>query len=843
MQGKTPSSPPFAWPVATWQQAASYTLDAWQRSILFMDILRQRGNQYFAHMEQAAPNVLQFSGDVLLDGRNLARPVNYGLVRITPPDGVAVNPRKRPFIVFDPRAGHGPGIGGFKADSELGVAMRAGHPAYFVGFLPRPQPGQTVEDVVMAEIQFVEHVGRLHPDADGKPVVIGNCQAGWQVMMAAALRPDLFGPIILAGAPLSYWAGHEGGSTMRYSGGLLGGSWLTALTGDIGGGLFDGAWLVQNFENMNPANTLWKKQYNVYANVDTEAPRYLEFERWWGGHVLLNADEMQYIVDNLFIGNRLATADIVTSDGRRIDFRNIRSPIIVFCSKGDDITPPAQALGWITDLYGSLDDIRAHDQTIVYAVHETIGHLGIFVSTKVARTEHEQFATNIDLIDILPPGLYEAELHDAAPGHDDNNGVISRFAARTLDDIRVIVGHDDAEERRFATVDRLSKINLGLYRSLAQPFVRASVSDASAEWTRLMHPLRLGFALFSDHNPWMASLADAADAVRQQRQPVEQGNPYAALERIGSDAITHTLDGAKATANQWSEQAFHAIYGSPILQTLLGITGEDGAARRHPGQDWDHQQETRQRIAELHARLGEGGLDSAAVRALLYVGVAEGAADERAFLALRGMHHQHDTPNALQDFKHDLREQYCMLLISPEAALTALPFMLADSPADQIQDKLQRLERILTAGGPLAGEALTRWQHVQELFLDAARHAAKRASPGVSASAASPAAPAIESKAASPSTQRAAAPKRVRKAAQPATEATAKPAAAARARPGGAKAASPRTAPAKTAPAKSVAAKLTPVKSAPDKAAPAKAARRPAKAAARPARKSTGTAT
>jgi hypothetical protein len=70
---------------------------------------------------------------------------------------------------------------------------------------------------------------------------------------------------------------------MRYSGGLLGGSWLTALTGDMGGGKFDGGWLVQNFENQNPANTLWSKQYNVYSKVDTEGPRYLEFERWWGG--------------------------------------------------------------------------------------------------------------------------------------------------------------------------------------------------------------------------------------------------------------------------------------------------------------------------------------------------------------------------------------------------------------------------------------------------------------------------------------------------------------------------------------------------------------------------------
>ena len=79
---------------------------------------------------------------------------------------------------------------------------------------------------------------------------------------------------------------------------------------------------------------------------------------------------MQWIVDNLFVGNKLATAEIVTGDGVRIDLRNITSPIICFCSQGDDITPPQQALGWILDLYGSVDDIRANGQTIVYCVHD-----------------------------------------------------------------------------------------------------------------------------------------------------------------------------------------------------------------------------------------------------------------------------------------------------------------------------------------------------------------------------------------------------------------------------------------------------------------------------------------
>ena len=319
-----------------------------------------------------------------------------------------VDPARRPFVIVDPRAGHGPGIGGFKADSEIGVALKAGHPCYFVGFLRDPVPGQTIEDIARAEAIFLEKVTALHPNADGKPCVIGNCQAGWAVMLLAAHRPELFGPIILAGSPLSYWAGVRGKNPMRYSGGLLGGSWLTALSSDLGNGKFDGAWLVQNFENQNPANTLWSKQHNLYSNIDTETQRYLGFERWWGGHVYLNAEEIQSIVDELFIGNKLAAGMIRASDGAIIDLRTIRSPIVVFCSKGDNITPPQQALGWILDLYDDVDDIRSHGQTIVYTVHESAGHLGIFVSTDVARKEYSEFSNNIDLIDVLPPGLYEA---------------------------------------------------------------------------------------------------------------------------------------------------------------------------------------------------------------------------------------------------------------------------------------------------------------------------------------------------------------------------------------------------------------------------------------------------
>jgi hypothetical protein len=72
--------------------------------------------------------------------------------------------------------------------------MAAGHPAYFVGFTPEPMPGQTIEDVMQAEAMFLEKVIALHPGAEGKPCVVGNCQGGWAVLLVAALRPGTVRP-------------------------------------------------------------------------------------------------------------------------------------------------------------------------------------------------------------------------------------------------------------------------------------------------------------------------------------------------------------------------------------------------------------------------------------------------------------------------------------------------------------------------------------------------------------------------------------------------------------------------------------------------------------------------
>ena len=137
-----------------------------------------------------------------------------------------------------------------------------------------------------------------------------------------------------------------------------------------------------------------------------------------------------------------------------MDLRNIQSPIVVFCSKGDNITPPQQALGWILDLYDDVEDIRAHGQTIVYRFMRPPAIWGSSFPPALPESSMASLQ-NIDLIDVLPPGLYEAKFErryaDTVNPELTLGEWVMRCEQRTLDDIRAMGGNSPEDERRFAT--------------------------------------------------------------------------------------------------------------------------------------------------------------------------------------------------------------------------------------------------------------------------------------------------------------------------------------------------------------------------------------------------------
>ena len=94
-----------------------YAVDVTQRGALFMQALIERGDALLEDEHAGLPLRLKFPFELVLDARDFPEPAGYSLLRILP-DGDACFERceganSRPVIVFDPRAGHAPGIGGF----------------------------------------------------------------------------------------------------------------------------------------------------------------------------------------------------------------------------------------------------------------------------------------------------------------------------------------------------------------------------------------------------------------------------------------------------------------------------------------------------------------------------------------------------------------------------------------------------------------------------------------------------------------------------------------------------------------------------------------------------------
>ncbi len=696
--------------------ACEYAADTAQRQILFMDVLRKRGNNYIEHLRNGQPPVLTFHYEMILDGRQFEKPVNFALVRIVdrrrenkalPVDSDRRKANrgkkppempKRPIVIIDPRAGHGPGIGGSKRDSEIGMALDHGHPVYFILFYTEPMPGQILKHVVEAEERFIEEVASRHPEAEN-PAIMGNCQAGWASALLCADRPDIAGPLILNGAPMSYWAGVAGVNPMRYRGGLAGGIWMTSFLCDLGNGKFDGANLVSNFESLNPANTLWTKSYRVYSEIDQEEQRFLNFEKWWGGFYMMNAEEIRFIVRNLFVGNKLEKGKLELHEGEPLSLKNIQSPIVVFASKGDNITPPQQALGWIPRVYQSTEEIRKLGQVIIYIIHEDVGHLGIFVAANVAKKEHKEIIRSSEMMEFLPPGLYEMVIEDDLSA----GSFTTHFEERTLEDIKAL---DDApeEEEDFSVVAQVSEFNDRLYRNFASPWVKALSSEFSAEMLRWLHPLRTQRYMISDMNPMLRHLATAASLIRANRRPVSAGNSFTAAEKTLSSFVEDWLNFYRDTRDRAQETMFRAIYGHDALKytSLAAGTMQALSTDRELEVSWeDYEKWLQQKWLQA---VEKGGLAEGLVRAMIAMAGTGRVIGRKHYAVAAEIAKTHRILQRIRpaDFRRMVKEQYCILEADEDRALTALGKLI--SGEHDRDDALGLARRIALADGSYTEE-------------------------------------------------------------------------------------------------------------------------------------------
>jgi hypothetical protein len=442
----------------------------------------------------------------------------------------------------------------------------------------------------------------------------------------------------------------------------------------------------------------------LYFDVDRHAPAYLKRQKWWGGYFQTTTQEMRAIVDELFVGNNLTRGTISTSDRGPIDLRRIKAPIVIVASWGDSMTSPPQALYWIADLYRTDQDIVAQEQTIIYTLDDRIGHLDIFVSGKVAGKQHAGIATTLDLIDVLPPGLYEMVLVEKKPqdlGSDLLPGqYLVHFENRSIADI-LALGDGREHEQAFETVRGISAINGELYDRFVSPWVKLWSNEATAAAWRMANPTRFQRYLCSDLNPAMWPVKAMAEVVRAQRRPVAADHPMAAMEEAACAAIEDALRAAAEQHGRLQETLFKAIYHAPWVKAWARM-GAPGLGPPVPAEDDRGPAAFDQTLAEITARNGIGGFDHALVRILLACAMAARTIDVRHFrLAQRVVDEYADFgqvgPAALKQL---IKEQAFLIAFDRVAGLESLPKLLPTE--QQRREVLDLAARIAAADGEIS---------------------------------------------------------------------------------------------------------------------------------------------
>jgi uncharacterized tellurite resistance protein B-like protein len=272
---------------------------------------------------------------------------------------------------------------------------------------------------------------------------------------------------------------------------------------------------------------------------------------------------------------------------------------------------------------------------------------------------------------------------------------ITRFEARSLDDIRAFGRNSPEDDRAFATVAKLSEINLSIYRTFMQPFVRAMTNHQTADMAQTLNPLRLSYTIFADKNPWMKGVKMMAESMAAARKPVVANNPFLALQTQISDQIAAALDAYRVARDRMSEQMFFGFYGSSLVQALLGINSST-VVRPLPSTSPEKQTEQKDRMDAYAAKLQTGGFDEALTRAVLYVIGADRMFNQRCACALTAMR-QKLMHLSLAEFKAMVRDQFFVLQLDHKRAVDVLASLVPE--ADARKELLKQVQTIVSADG------------------------------------------------------------------------------------------------------------------------------------------------
>jgi hypothetical protein len=225
----------------------------------------------------------------------------------------------------------------------------------------------------------------------------------------------------------------------------------------------------------------------------------------------------------------------------------------------------------------------------------------------------------------------------------------------------------------------------------------------------------LSYEAFGRDTPGMKAIASEAETIRHNRKPAADDNPFLKMQQAFSKGIVSALDKWRDMQELVSEQLFLAVYGSPALQTAVGVAADSDPSPL-PEMSEEHRRRVEARIVELKAKIGDGGLRECWIRALLYVGMTRGMVDERSLEALRRMRRDDEASRlTLAAFKTLVREQFYMLILDQNASLAAIPKMLPEE-VDLRRRAFAAIRDVLSVARDVSGDTATRLKRIGELF-------------------------------------------------------------------------------------------------------------------------------
>jgi hypothetical protein len=223
--------------------------------------------------------------------------------------------------------------------------------------------------------------------------------------------------------------------------------------------------------------------------------------------------------------------------------------------------------------------------------------------------------------------------------------------------------------------------------------------------------------MFSDRNPFMQSVKPLADLIRSSRKPVSADNPFLAIEQAVSSWITFCLHEFGELRDAMTEMTFLSTYGSPLLQAAVGLGTDTAATPRYIERELIRDATKARLRSELEHRFGVGSVEAAVLRALVYIRLPEGTIDERGFTVLKLLRSSRPVAKrmSLAQFKETLKEQFLLVCLDEDRAMTTLPRLLGDDVGMR-KTALDALRQVLAARGEMSDMTKQRLAKVEALF-------------------------------------------------------------------------------------------------------------------------------